>query len=405
MTPRPYQKEAIHAIICEIKNKPAGNAVAVLATGAGKSLIIAEAARELNTNTLIFQPSREILCQNVEKLVKYVSRDKIGIYSASMDEKTVAQYTFATIQSVYAKPELFVDFGLFFADEAHGINPAELDGMFHDFINAVNGLRKSKNLPDVRIIGLTATPWRQSTMWLNWGTAIAEQVTTTKVLTRMKGQRESMFWNRILVNVGPEDLIQQGYLCRPKYYNNSAREHKDLPMNKSRSEFDLLEYEKLVQKDEHKILDAVVRAGAVSKSVLVFCASVDQAMRFSAVVKDSAVVSAKTTPKERQRIIEGFKDGSIKTVFNMNCLSVGFDHPALDAIIVTLPTNSITRWVQMCGRGLRIAEGKDHCKIIDFSGNYKRYGAAESFRLVKRKMWEISSDTSVNWHAKDLSNF
>lgn len=396
MTPRKYQQEVIDAIIKEIQTKPSGNAIAVAATGAGKSLIIAEVARILDINVLIFAPSLEILEQNVDQMLECVDRSEIGIYSASAGEKTIAKFTFAMIGSVYSKVDDFKHFGLVLIDECHELNPNDTGSMFQSFIEAIGS---------PKVIGLTATCWRQSTMWLNWGSYDAEQVTTTKVLTRMKGQRESMFWSRIIANVTTEQLIAEGYLCQPVYYNNSTREHKDLPMNKSRSEFDLDAYTLLIQSDEEKIIDAVVRAAGISKSVLVFCTSVDQAMRFARVVKDSAVVSAKTPAKERKRIVEDFKAGKIKTVFNMLCFTRGFDHPALDAIIVALPTNSITRWVQICGRGMRKAEGKDHCKIIDFSGNYKRYGPAESFKLVKRGMWEISSSNASNWHGKDLSNF
>ncbi len=380
----------------EIERKLEGNPVLCLATGAGKSLVIAEIARKLARPILILQPTREILEQNLAKLLQYVDRSEVGVYSASMGEKTVGKYTFATIQSIYTKPDEFAHFGLVIVDECHLLNPNDTGSMFQSFLISIG---------DPKVIGLSATPYRQSQIWVNWGTEDAAQVTTTKIITRMKGQREGMFWNRILCNVTMEDLIRLGYLCRPKYYNNSSMKHSEMPMNKSRSEFDLEAYEMLVQRDEHKILDAVVRAQEISKSVLTFCLSVEQAERFADVVKGAAVVSAKTPAKKRKEIVDGFKSHAIKTVFNVNCFSVGFDHPALDALIMTAPTNSICRYVQMVGRGVRIAPGKEHCKIIDFSGNYKRYGPVESVRLVKRAMWELESETCANWHGKELSRF
>ena len=393
---RPYQQKASDAILYEIMHKTEGNAILVLATGAGKSLVIADIARRIDRNVLILQPSREILSQNLEKLSHYVDRSEIGVYSASMNEKTIGKYTLATIQSIYTKPADFAHFGLIIVDECHLVNPNDTGTMFQQFL---------KKIGNPKVIGLTATPYRQSTFWIDWGTPDEQNVTTTKIITRMKGRRESMFWSRILCNVTMEDLMQQGYLCRPKYYNNVSLKHSDIPMNKSQSEFDLEAYEKLVQKEEHKILDAVVRAQEISKSVLVFCLSVEQASRFASVVKGAKVVSAKTATKERKRIVDGFKAGTIKTVFNVNCFSVGFDHPGLDALIVTAPTNSICRWVQMVGRGVRNAPGKDHCKVIDFSGNYKRYGPVESVQLVKRGMWELESSTCSNWHCKQLNKF
>lgn len=394
MTPRPYQQQAVDAVLAD---KASGNPVLVLATGAGKSLVIAEIANRLHKNILILQPTKEILEQNLEKMLHNIPREEIGVYSASMSEKTINKYTLATIQSIYTKPQDFAHFGLVIVDECDLLNPTDTGTMFQSFLDAIG---------NPRVIGLTATPYRQSHMTINYGQWNQERVTTTKIITRMKGQRESMFWSRILCNVTMAQLMDAGYLCRPKYYNNASLRHDEIPMNKSQSEFDLEAYEKLVQKEEHKVLDAVSRAMAISKSVLVFCISVEQAMRFALVVKDSAVVSAKTNKTERARIVEGFKTGAIKTVFNVNCFSVGFDHPALDALIVTAPTNSIRRWVQMVGRGVRIAEGKEHCKVIDFSGNLKRFGRVETVQLVKRgALWELTSETCSNWHGKVLKNY
>lgn len=390
---RPYQHLAVQEAVNEVTQRPSGNPVLVLATGAGKSLVIAEIARLLGQPILIIQPTREILEQNLEKLLQYICRDEIGVYSASMNEKTIKKYTLATIQSIYTKPELFAHIGLVVVDECDTLSPTDTGTMFQQFLAEIG---------DPRVIGLTATPYRQSHMTINYGMPGEERVTTTKIITRMKGQRESMFWNRILCNVTMEDLMHEGYLCRPKYYDNSTVSHKNIPMNKSQSEFDLEEYEKRIQDDEHAILDAVIRAQAISKSVLVFCLSVAQAKRFALVVKGAEVISAKTPPKERKRIVDGFKNLSIKTVFNVNCLSVGFDHRALDAIITIAPTMSIRRWVQMVGRGVRTAEGKEHCKVIDFSGNLKKFGPVESIKLVNRGLWEIESATCRNWHCKEL---
>lgn len=397
MTLRPYQQLVVDAIIHEISTRPSGNAVVCAATGSGKSLIIAEVANRLNKPILIIVPTREILEQNVEKMLQYVPRSEVGIYSASMDEKTIGKYTFATIQSIYKKPEQFIHFGLVIIDECDGLNPVDTGTMFQLFLSEIG---------DPRVVGLTATPYRQSHITVNFGQWNQERVTTTKIITRMKGQRDSMFWSRIIANVTMEELIRDGYLCQPVYYDNSTMRHKDIPLNKTQSEFDLEKYEQLVQKNEYKILDAVQRAQEVSKSVLVFCVSVEQAWRFAEVVNGARVVSAKTPAGERKKIVDGFKDGNIKTVFNCNVFSVGFDHKKLDAIIILRPTNSIRIWVQQVGRGVRTAEGKDHCKIIDFSGNLKRYGRVETIQLKKRgNLWELESETQKNWHGMELRRY
>src|SRR5688572_14301226 len=75
--------------------------IIVAATGAGKSLIIADICHKINEPILILQPSKEILEQNYLKLLSYDSSIDAGIYSASKGRKEIAKFTFATIGSIY----------------------------------------------------------------------------------------------------------------------------------------------------------------------------------------------------------------------------------------------------------------------------------------------------------------
>ena len=102
---REYQQNCVSRLLWSKKFSEPD--LAILPTGAGKSIVIAELARQLNQPILILQPTREILEQNYEKLAHYVDPAQIGIYSASMNRKDLGFYTFATIQSIYKKPELF----------------------------------------------------------------------------------------------------------------------------------------------------------------------------------------------------------------------------------------------------------------------------------------------------------
>src|SRR4051812_26364974 len=102
---RPYQKQAVEKILWSMKL--AGNDLLCLPTGAGKSIVIAEVAARLDREILILQPTKEILEQNLSKLLNFVSPHDIGVYSASMNSKTIRKFTFATIGSVYKKPWLF----------------------------------------------------------------------------------------------------------------------------------------------------------------------------------------------------------------------------------------------------------------------------------------------------------
>jgi DNA repair protein RadD len=388
---RPYQKQAVDAIIRDFSFS--GNSVAVLATGAGKSLIIAEVARILSPRpVLILQPTLEILLQNKEKLERYFP--DVGVYSASAGEKSIKKITLATIGSI---PEGAVDFRHFkyiLVDECHLVDITKDEAMYMMLFDLIQ---------TYKVIGLTATPWRQSTTMFN-----QEMVTTTKVITRMRGKRKTCFWNKILINITTEYLVKEGYLCPLTYHDNSNISHEIIPTNKTETDFNLQAYEEMLLPDEENIAHTIVRLGKVSKSVLIFCVSVEQATRFSEVVQNSEVVSGTTSRKERKRIVEGFKTGKIKFVFNVSCMTTGFDHPSLDAICLLRPTRSLALYCQMLGRGLRNAPGKTTCRVVDFSGTFKSIGRVESIKLFQgyspygRPEWDIMSDKRRSWHGKVL---
>src|SRR4051812_3998685 len=124
MTLRSYQQKAVEALLWA--HKLEGPDVAVLPTGAGKSLVIADLAKKLMQPILILQPSKEILEQNYNKLCHYVDESEIGIYSASMNRKDLGFYTLATIQSIYKTPEKFKEFSTIIIDECHKVDPKSL---------------------------------------------------------------------------------------------------------------------------------------------------------------------------------------------------------------------------------------------------------------------------------------
>lgn len=388
---RPYQGECIDKIMWS--RESTGNELVILPTGAGKSIVIANLAHKLNQPVLILQPSKEILEQNYEKLCRYVDPKDIGVYSASMGEKVVGnQFTFATIQSIYKTPELFKHIKLIILDEAHGLNPKST-GMYKSFHKAIGS---------PKIIGFTATPYRLDSMYVDWGQENARIVTTIKLVNRMKG----FFWSKILFNMSMQDLIDMGYLCAPTYIDASVIEQHEVPLNQSRSEFDMVKFDELMTSREEQIMKAISYGEENSKSVLIFCSSVHQATKLQQKVAGSAVVTAKTPKKERDQIIKDFKNHTIKTVFNVGVLTTGFDHPTLDCIILLRPTRSLMLYVQMAGRGVRIAEGKTTCKIIDLTSTVKNMGRVETIKLVKEagSMWELVSETG-SWHAKELYSF
>jgi DNA repair protein RadD len=115
-------------------------------------------------------------------------------------------------------------------------------------------------------------------------------------------------------------------------------------------------------------------------------------------------VSSGTKPAERDRIIESFKDGVTKIVFNVGVLTTGFDMPELDCIVLLRPTKSVALYYQMLGRGVRIAPGKTHCTVVDMSDCMTRIGGVESIKLEKvDNKWNVTTSAQPKgWHGVQL---
>ncbi|HCC04973.1 TPA: hypothetical protein DEP58_01545 [Patescibacteria group bacterium] len=391
-TLRPYQHSSLTAIVNDFQLQ--GHSIACLATGSGKSHIIAELANLSKKPLLIFVPSKELLTQNYLKLVDALGSDEeVGIYSASANQKVIKRITLATILSVYKKPELFTQFNTVIIDECDTLDPTSDMTLYTKFLGAIHVQK---------VVGLTATPYRQVQSY----SQDRELVTSIKVLPRIWGKRKSAFWKRIITNVTTRQLIDAGYLHPITYFNNTKVKHQSIPLNKTASDFNLKAYEELILPDEENILETITRLMKVSHTVLVFCLSVEQAERFSKVIKNSAIVSATTPKKERNTIIEKFKKGEIKTVFNVQCLTVGFDHPRLDGIVLIRPTRSLRLYVQMVGRLMRNHPDKKIARLVDFSGTYSVLGKAEDIHVsVRDGMWELLSNKNgveKRWHARTL---
>lgn len=384
---RGYQEEAIAKLQYFSNHK--GNDLCVLPTGAGKSLVIAELAHRIGKPILILQPTREILEQNVQKMLQYVSESEIGVYSASVNRKDISTYTFAMIQSIYKKPKDFEHFEIVIIDECHLLNPKNKYGMFNKFL---------EDIGQPKVIGLTATPYRLDTKWTKEN-GYLESVTTIKLINRVAG----FFWNRLVYNINIGDLIEQGYLCPLEYIDQSFIRHYDIPKNKSESDFNLDKFVEMAQEYSPQIVKAITYAVESSKSVLVFCATVDHA-EFLAQATGGVCVSANTKAKDRVKIVEEFKSGKIKLVFNVGVFTTGFDHPSLDCIVLLRPTRSIALYYQMLGRGVRKAGGKTRCRVIDLTSNVRSIGRLETIKLQKEGLWELVSEKG-KWHNKELYRF
>lgn len=368
-TLRSYQSKAVEAGIKHITGSSKKGGLLVLPTGSGKSLVIASIAQSLPGKTLVLQPSKEILEQNYQKAVDFGFKD-IGVFSASMNRKDIGKITFATIGTIISKRELFVDFSHLILDEAHVVNSK--GGQYEDFISFFGG----------KCLGLTATPYRLQSFR---DMRTEENVVAARLLTRTRPR----IFEEILHITQVEELYNLKFLCPIKYIVNDDYNQDDIKSNSTGADFD----ERALAKynHDHDLVGMVASSirENISKHVLVFMASVDEAWSLQKELNmsgiSSAIVSAKTPKKEREQIISDFKSGKIKVVTNCATMTTGFDFPGLDTVILAKPTKSVSLFAQMAGRGIRIAPDKPFARIIDICGNIKKFGTIESFKLVTTK--------------------
>ena len=389
---RPYQQLAFDAIQQDITVP--GASLVVLPTGSGKSHIIAAAAT-LRQPVLILQPSQELLRQNYDKLAAIVDTNDIGIYSASFNRHEVHTYTFATIQSVYKKPELFMHIKTVIIDECHNLAPRTIDTMYPTFLSAIGS---------PKIIGTTATPFRLELGYYKTGGSL-QQATMLKLLNRMRHRdAKELFWKRIIHINSYRELLDAGYLSPLEYIQQPLIPYQEIPVNISHSDYNLEGYTQAIIGQQAKILSTIAEAQRRYKSILVFCATTVQAQELSAIIRGSACVFGDTDTKERTAIIDGFKNGSIQTVFNMGVLTTGFDKPDLDCIILLRPTRSPVLYNQMLGRLTRIAPGKPKGTVIDLTDTVRAMGRIESFELYRnaRGLWDLRTERHATWHDRVL---
>lgn len=356
---RDYQKEAVNAATTFFASRCKENAIIVLPTGSGKSLVIANIALALDAPVLIFQPSKEILEQNYGKLCSYGFSD-VGIYSASFGRKEIRSITFATIGSVKNCKEYFMRFKYVIVDECHYVNPGQ--GMYKDFFEAIK----------VKILGLTATPYRLYSS-KNFGSQL-------KFLTRTRPR----VFSSVIYHVQIAELLRRGYLAKMNYYQLNIVDTSRLKLNSLGSDYSeesLRQYyhESKFNDSLENIVRRLLKAGR--SSILVFTRFVDEAQSLTnALGKDAAIVSGDMPKTERELTLKRFKAGYIKVVANVGVLTTGFDFPELATVVIARPTMSLALWYQICGRAIRPYKDKVSW-IVDLCGNFKRFGRVDSLYL------------------------
>lgn len=369
-TLRKYQQEAVDAGVNFFQTKDKKNAIMVLGTGSGKSLIIANIAKELNAPILILSPTQEITVQNYEKYISYGY--EAGIYSASVGRKDIQNVTFAMIGSIITKISLFQHYEYLIIDECDTVNAK--GGQYERFI---------KNL-GAKVCGLTASPYRLSTD--GWGGS------QLKFLTRTRPR----IFDKLIYYTQNRDLFNQGYLCKLKYYSIPGVDADKIKSNSTGAEYDeksLQSYYETINFPA-SIVRVVSSLMRVRKNVLIFTRFINEAQYLADTVPGVRIVTGETPTKERKQLLSDFKAGKVKAVANVGVLTIGFDYPELETVVIARPTMSLRLYYQMIGRTIRPHATKQESWVIDLGDNLRFFGKVEDMEIKNEggDKWYIDSN-------------
>jgi len=360
---RPYQREAVDATLKHFR-KSDDSAVIVLPTGAGKSLVIAELARLAKRKILVLTHVKELVEQNHAKYQSYGLT--AGIFSAGLKRKENRyQVTFASVQSVSANLDQFSDeYSLIIIDECHRVSDDD-SSQYQTIIE----LLWQKN-DSLKVLGLTATPYRLAMGW------IYRYHYRGFVRGRSDGSDEQdKPFVHCIYELPLSYMINRGYLTRPELVNAAVAQYdfSALPQNRfgAYADSDVNQLLSKHQRVTRAIVEQVMELAVERKAVMIFAATVDHAREITSYLPEhqTALITGATDLNERDSLIQRFKQRQLKYLVNVSVLTTGFDAPHVDFIAILRPTQSVSLYQQIVGRGLRLDQGKEDCLVIDYAGN------------------------------------
>lgn len=365
---RDYQKRTISSLMEWFASNPTGNPCIVLPTGAGKSHIVAALCKDAlqnwpETRILMLTHVKELIEQNAEKMRAHWPGAPLGIYSAGIGKKQLGEpITFAGIQSIAKRAKDLGKIDLVIIDEAH-LASHKAEGGYRDFLAVL-----AKSNPAMRIIGLTATPYR-----LGHGS-----ITDAPAL-----------FHALIEPVSIEQLVAKGHLA-PLRSKVTSEKLSVEGVHRRGGEFIESELQRAVDKADKNaaVVREVIALAGERRSWLFFCCGVEHAQHvcdaLTAQGIASACITGETPKAERERVLAAFKRGEIRALTNANVLTTGFDAPNIDLIAMMRPTLSPGLYVQMAGRGFRPKAHVADCLVLDFAGVVATHGPITNVRPPRK---------------------
>ena len=365
---RDYQKEAADAAAKGLEGR--GSALVMLATGLGKTVVGGELiSRQFKKNpssrVLVLSHLRELSSQLERALWKHLPPGiPSSLLTGDSQPESLEGVLSATVESALQvisegyRPDLIM------IDEAHHVGQ---DGTYRKVLERCQG---------IPFFGLTATPWR------------GDQFDVTQVFGPAN------------YKLGIAEGMARGFLSRVNYrlfVDNIDWDSIDL---KSKYGYSVKELNSklFVEERDEKIISELHSVWNATRSPrgIVFCQTIEHAERFSTLLstripewRGASALHSELPMQKRQLILHGFRTGDIPILTCVDVLNEGVDVPDVNIVAFLKVTHSRRIFIQQLGRGLRLSDGKDELKVLDFVTDIRRIAAAMDLKKQLRDEVEV----------------
>ena len=368
---RPYQTKGIRDIF-DAWNPNKQNRMNVLfqmPTGTGKTTVFSEIVRRARLKekkVLIVVHRKELVEQIAERLSHF--QVEVGIISGTIQPDAEKEVQVATIQTLSKRDYPQAD--IVIIDECHHAKAATYKKLWEIY-------------PEARFLGVTATP------------------------IRMSGEGFSDLFNTLITAGQLSEFVKAGYLVRVRHIVGITPDLSSIKIKMN--DYALDELGELMQ-DENLMADLVEsylkKAGG--KKMIVFAVNIEH----SKLIVDNYLkagiqaehIDANTPKKEREQILQLFREGKIMVLSNVDIVSEGFDVPDCEAVQLARPTKSLGLYLQQVGRCMRPDIEKTEGIVLDNAGLWLEHGFCQQDRIWtlegkkkrKRRYGETVSVAAIN---------
>ena len=321
--------------------------MAQMPTGTGKTYLLTAVIDSFVSNNpkekvWIVAHRRELVSQIDETVRKFHS------YFASNTSSLLSSVKAMSIQWLMRHyDEIEEEPGMIVIDEAHHALAKTYKDMWERF-------------PKAKFLGLTATP------------------------CRLNGKGFTDLFDVLVQSWGVPEFISKGRLATYDFVSIKSdgvtqRLIDSLQKRGADGDYQNKEMDMLLNKKPsiERLYRSLEEFGKDRKGI-VYAINISHAQKITKLYQEHGVkaiaIDSKTTATERQQDIEAFKKGDIQVLVNVDIFSEGFDCPDVEFVQLARPTLSLAKYLQMVGRGLRVAKGKKNCVIIDNVGLYRVFG-------------------------------